>query len=212
MTLSEQNLAEPTRRSATGALVMMLVAMVFLFVDVRIGGLELVLPDYVGYVLMAFAFNRLAPADKRFRRARLLAAVLVVVSLLTFFEKRAFLAEHGSITYTYNQFWPAEMSALVLDMAMIWLLARGLREVALRRARFSLAEPALVAGGMYAAVAAIRLAGMAVYLLVPQMEFYLMIPLTAFQVVAALLMLDLVWSAWRRNLDLFSPREGAGNQ
>ena len=212
MTFPEQRLQPNPDRAAAGGLKLLLVGLAFTLLDVRIAGMQLVLPDYVGYVLIAFGLRRLVPLERRFHTAGVLAMVLVPLSLFTFFESRAVLAEQGDVTYMVNRLWPVEMAAGAVDLFLVWFLVGAIRELALRRARFSLAEPAHVARNMYATVALLRLAAMGVYLALPQLKFYFLIPLTAFQVLAALLLLDLVWTAWRRNLDLFAPRVAEGGQ
>ena len=60
--------------------------LLFVVLDIRISSVDLVLPDFVGYILIAIGLSRLAPHHQWFRTARILAIVLVFVSLTTLVE------------------------------------------------------------------------------------------------------------------------------
>lgn len=60
--------------------------LLFVVLDIRISSVDLVLPDFVGYILIASGLSRLAPHHQWFRTARILAIVLVFVSLTTLVE------------------------------------------------------------------------------------------------------------------------------
>lgn len=60
--------------------------LLFVVLDIRISSVDLVLPDFVGYILIASGLSRLASHHQWFRTARILAIVLVFVSLTTLVE------------------------------------------------------------------------------------------------------------------------------
>ncbi|HEX6098869.1 MAG TPA: hypothetical protein VF432_21315 [Thermoanaerobaculia bacterium] len=59
--------------------------LLFVVLDIRLGAIDLILPDFVGYILIFQGLTLLAPEHHAFRKARVLAAVMVFVSLPGFF-------------------------------------------------------------------------------------------------------------------------------
>ena len=60
--------------------------LLFVVLDIRINSVDLILPDFVGYILIVSGLSQLVPHDKSFRTARLVAVVLIFVSLTTLVE------------------------------------------------------------------------------------------------------------------------------
>ena len=60
--------------------------LLFVVLDIRIGPLDLFLPDFIGYLLIFKGLSLLAPEHRGFRRARILAAVMSFVSLPNLIE------------------------------------------------------------------------------------------------------------------------------
>ena len=186
-------------------LMLILAGLVFTLIDVRIGAVQLFLPDPLGYLLIALGLGPLVPLERRLRLARAAAVLLVLLSIGTLVEQRQLLAQDSDVTYTINRFWPIEMTVLVVDMLLVYWLVTALRELALRRARFSLAEPAKVACCIYVTVAILKVVAMAVYLRAPPVEFYYIIPLTGLDILAAVLLLEAIFGFWRKRADVLPP-------
>lgn len=55
--------------------------LLFVALDVRIDSIDLFLPDFVGYILIVRGLGLLAPHDKWFRRARVMAIMMIFFSL-----------------------------------------------------------------------------------------------------------------------------------
>jgi hypothetical protein len=60
--------------------------LLFVVLDIRIDSLDLFLPDFVGYILIASGLGLLAPHDKWFRRARVMAVFMIFFSLTDLVE------------------------------------------------------------------------------------------------------------------------------
>ena len=60
--------------------------LLFVVLDIRISSVDLFLPDFVGYILIAVGLSRLASHDQWFRTARIFAIILIFVSLTTLVE------------------------------------------------------------------------------------------------------------------------------
>jgi hypothetical protein len=60
--------------------------LLFVVLDIRIGSIDLVLPDFIGYILIYKGLTSLAPEHRGFRRARVLAVVMFFVSIPSLVE------------------------------------------------------------------------------------------------------------------------------
>jgi hypothetical protein len=60
--------------------------LLFVVLDVRINSIDLFLPDFVGYILIVSGLGLLAPHDKWFRRARVMAIIMIFFSLTDLVE------------------------------------------------------------------------------------------------------------------------------
>jgi len=60
--------------------------LLFVVLDIRIGSIDLILPDFIGYILLFQGLTALAPDHRSFRTARVLAAVMIVGSLPSLIE------------------------------------------------------------------------------------------------------------------------------
>jgi len=60
--------------------------LLFVLLDLRINSVDLFLPDFVGYILIVSGLGLLAPHDKWFRRARVMAIIMIFFSLTDLVE------------------------------------------------------------------------------------------------------------------------------
>lgn len=60
--------------------------LLFVVLDIRINSIDLFLPDFVGYILIVSGLGWLAPHDKWFRRARVMAIIMIFLSLTDLVE------------------------------------------------------------------------------------------------------------------------------
>ncbi|NIA22226.1 MAG: hypothetical protein GWP05_09765 [Anaerolineaceae bacterium] len=192
---------------ARKAFLMILVGLVFSLVDiVRYEGFDL-LPDLVGYGLIFLGLGPLAGHERKLRTARRLAAVLIVLSPLTLYEKMAVLGEHGGNIYQYNLLAPLVLPVMILHLVMVWYLFAGTSELAFESRDFRLGEDALNWRNLYVAVAAMVIACQAFYLLtIPYeqaakagfiVQHYLRYPMYVFELLAGVLLVQALWQAGR---------------
>jgi len=195
--MSPEATAIRTVRRARQGMLWVLAGVLCTFVDLRINRVDL-LPDVMGYGLIALGASALVPLEATFRRVRLLAWPLAAVSLADLVEVRWFLAEYGDLTYTYNPLWPALVLCAVLNIVMMWTLISGVQRLALGRCRMVLARSAEQYRSIYVIAAGFGAALIAVYLYAPQLEFYFGLPVTAFDFLSRLLILGLLYTAWQQ--------------
>ena len=60
--------------------------LLFVVLDIRIDSIDLFLPDFVGYILIVSGLGLLTPHDKWFRRARVMAIIMIFFSLTDLVE------------------------------------------------------------------------------------------------------------------------------
>jgi len=60
--------------------------LLFVALDIRFSSVDLILPDFIGYILIVSGLNRLVQHHQWFRAARVLAVILIFVSLTTLVE------------------------------------------------------------------------------------------------------------------------------
>jgi len=60
--------------------------LLFVVLDIRLNSIDLFLPDFVGYILIVSGLGLLAPHDKWFRRARVMAIIMIFFSLTNLVE------------------------------------------------------------------------------------------------------------------------------
>lgn len=190
----------------------MFVGMVCLLIDDRTDGVEFLLPDAAGYALMAVGFHLLAGVDRRFRIGRAVAAVMVLVALVTLVDTSEYVGEYGDLPYYWNRLWPLPIAEVLGDAAVVWLAIGGLREQAIRRGKFRIAEPALNARSVYVAIGLFRAVFQGVYVLgvatgflfITRLESFVAIPLLCFQILGALLVLEVLATSWRRRREFLN--------
>jgi hypothetical protein len=68
------------------AFVKILWGLLFVVLDIRLESIDLILPDFIGYLLIYQGLGVLAPEHGGFRRARVIAAVMFFASIPNFFE------------------------------------------------------------------------------------------------------------------------------
>jgi hypothetical protein len=102
--------------------------LIFVIVNVTLNGFDL-LPDFIGYLLVAVGTDGLGAVSRKFSTARTLAWCLVPVSLASLF-----VAGELGTTLGYVRF--------ALDCFMMWALLGGIMDFAVARERFDLAQRA----------------------------------------------------------------------
>lgn len=119
------------------------IGLVFVLVDIHPGGIE-ILPDFVGYGLIAWAAHSLSQYTEAFKIARNLALPLIAFSLFVFF---------------FPQFWSPALLALgsILKVVMIWFLLGSVIRFADARDRPDLADHGLIYRRIYVGIAVVAL-------------------------------------------------------
>ena len=183
-----------------------------LLIDVRSGTVETLLPDALGFALLAVAMHLLAPLDAWFRAGRLVALAGVAAGLVTLVDRSRHVGYFGDVPYYWDPQWPVTLGEMVLDAAAVWLLAGGLRRQAERRGRFSVATPAQLALAVYLPIAAFRIGFQALeiygvaggHLVLTRLRHFVTLPLALFHIVGGFLLLEVLWVSLRKRREFLT--------
>ncbi|HEX7150303.1 MAG TPA: hypothetical protein VF618_02360 [Thermoanaerobaculia bacterium] len=87
--------------------------LLFVVVDIRLGAFDLILPDFIGYGLIFQGLGLLAAEHRGFRTARVLAAVMIFVSLTSLGENRSAPLDPAFIRRQVISAFTGDLSALL---------------------------------------------------------------------------------------------------
>ncbi len=170
-----------------------MLAVIGLLVDPRYHSIDM-LPDTAAYLLMILGLRLLRHEDRGFGRLVPFAIVLAVLALFDLRTDSLFLARYGDVTYYYNPLIYIEWLRMAGEVAFIWIFCRTVARIARRRHLTRIAETAMERANLFAAAIPISIAAQGVYLLLPQTTF-IFEPVSIFiEVLAWLLLVDLMWN------------------
>jgi hypothetical protein len=180
----------------------------FLFLGISIGpSLRLgqesflidVLPDFIGYLMIASAANRLVALHRRARGVRNLALFLSYLTIPTIIQYTVVTSQSGNITTWKAPLWPLTIVLGLLELVLVWMLCGLVADLARRAGDETTEQRARVRRVLYIFFKILLTAGLALVLLSPNRE--LIIGGTAAAVVIGLvllgLMMGLMWRAER---------------
>ena len=87
--------------------------LLFVVLDIRIIAIDLFLPDFVGYILIASGLGLLAPHDKWFRRARVMAIIMIFLSLTDFVEVKVDVKQEPRLRREWISLLTGDLSTLL---------------------------------------------------------------------------------------------------
>jgi hypothetical protein len=90
------------------------------------------LPDFVGYLMIAAAANRLIVVHRRARVVRNLALLLAFLSIPTIVQYAVVTSQSENITTWRAPFWPLTVIPGLLDLVLVWILCGMVAELAQR--------------------------------------------------------------------------------
>jgi hypothetical protein len=157
--------------------------LLFIAVDIEFNDFDLILPDFVGYILIYTGLASLKQVHPRFGVAKPFAAVMVIVSL----------AEMLHI----NPFSIMSILGIVLDLMMIWHTCTAIIDLALQRLNSSLSETAINRRNLYLVLSITNLLVVLIVNIAPDLIGAILVPLAIFNLVVVLLVMMLMTRAAR---------------
>ena len=106
--------------------------LLFVALDIRISSIDLILPDFVGYILIASGLTFLVPHHQWFRTARLVAIILVFVSLTTLVEVKVDSKQAPRLRREWISTVTGDLSALLpeqVNSARLTSITRSATEI-----------------------------------------------------------------------------------
>jgi hypothetical protein len=79
-----------------------------------------VLPDFIGYLMIATAANRLVPLHRRARGVRNLALFLSYLTIPTIIQYTVVTSQSGNITTWTAPLWPLTVAVGLLELVLVW--------------------------------------------------------------------------------------------
>ena len=152
----------------------------FIMIDFKLQGFD-VLPDIVGYILFAIGFGILASNSEYFSKARSLNIPMIIISILSIYEKPA---QGGGVQFgTLGVFGILiGITSIVLNLLIIYNLFMGIKDIANQRGQVDLGTEAGVRWNQYLIL---QIAGIFAFVLI-------FIPPVAFIYVIALLIAAII--------------------
>ena len=96
--------------------------LLFVVLDIRINSIDLILPDFIGYILIVRGLSLLAPEHQWFQRARLFAIIMVFVSIPSLIEMKVDSEQAPRLKREWISILTGDLSALLpqrVDSAML---------------------------------------------------------------------------------------------
>ena len=87
--------------------------LLFVVLDIRIDSIDLFLPDFVGYILIVSGLGLLTPHDKWFRRARVMAIIMIFFSLTDLVEEKVDSKQSPRIRREWISLLTGDLSTLL---------------------------------------------------------------------------------------------------
>jgi hypothetical protein len=196
----------PTRTFPAGAFRQ--IGWAFLFLGISIGpsfrlGQENfsidVLPDFIGYLMIATAANRLVLLHRRARGVRNLALLLSYLAIPTIIQYTVVTSQSGQITTWKAPLWPLTIVLGLFELVLVWMLCGLVADLARRAGDEITEQRARVRRVIYIFFKILLTGGLTLVLLSPNRELIIGGAIAA--VVTGLvllgLMMGLMWRAER---------------
>src|SRR6516162_4923791 len=91
-----------------------------------------VLPDFIGYLMIATAANRLISLHRRARGVRNLALLLSYLTIPTIIQYTVVISQSGNITTWYAPLWPLPIVSGLFELVLVWMLCGLVADLARR--------------------------------------------------------------------------------
>ena len=195
-----------TRTFPTGAFRQIGWAFVFLGISIgpsfRLGQENFlidVLPDFIGYLMIATAANRLVPLHRRARGVRNLALLLSYLAIPTIIQYTVVTSQSGNITIRKAPLWPLAIVLGLCELVLVWMLCGLVAGLARRAGDDTTEQRARVRRVIYSFFKILLTGGLTLVLVSPNRELIIGGAIAAVVIGLVLLglMMGLMWRAER---------------
>jgi hypothetical protein len=154
------------------------------------------LPDFIGYLLIATAANRLVPLHPRARGVRNLGLLLTYLSIPTIIQYTVVTSQSGNITTWRAPLWPLSIIIGLFDLVLVWMLCGLVADLADRVGDVTIEQSAQVRRVVYILLKTLLTGGLVLLLVSPNPELILAGAIAG--VVVGLLLLGLMMGLMRK--------------
>lgn len=120
---------------------LIILGLIMTFFDFSINGINLI-PDLVGFILIAIGLSLHTTWDSSFGTARIMAFVLVFLAIPDLFDFTIPITP-GPIQIFLTALWPLNIARTIVFILMNWFLFRGISAVAISQGNEGLASSAM---------------------------------------------------------------------
>jgi hypothetical protein len=158
-----------------------------------------VLPDFVGYLMIATAANRLVPFHRRARAVRNLALLLTYLTIPTIVQYSVVTSQSGNVTTSKAPHLPLAIVLGLFELVLVWMLCGLVAGLARRAGDDTTEHRARGRRVIYIFFKILLTGGLALVLLSPNRELIIggAIAAVAIGLVLIVLMMGLMWRAER---------------
>ncbi len=121
--------------------ILIIIGLIMTFFDFSINGVNLI-PDLVGFILIAIGLSLHTTWDSSFNTARIMAFLLVFLAIPDLFEFTIPITP-GPIQIFLTVLWPLNIVRTIVFILMNWFLFRGISAVAISQGNERLASSAM---------------------------------------------------------------------
>jgi hypothetical protein len=158
-----------------------------------------VLPDFIGYLMIATAANRLVPLHRQARGVRNLALFLSYLTIPTIIQYTVVTSQSGNITTWKAPLWPLAIVSGLFELVLVWMLCGLVADLARRAGDEVTEQRARVSRVLYIFFKIVLTGGFALVLVSPNRELIIGGAIAAVVIGLVLLglMMGLMWRAER---------------
>jgi len=125
------------------------------------------LPDFIGYLMIATAADRLIVVHRRARLVRNLALLLTFLSIPTIVQYAVVTSESENVTTWKSPFWPLTFIPMLLDLVLVWILCGLVADLARRAGNRAAESRAYTRRSLYVFIRIVVLAVVGLALFAP---------------------------------------------
>lgn len=166
--------------------------LLFIALNIAINGIDLILPDFLGYILITDSLRNLSTIHPPFTKVQTLSTILIFLSLANLIETTHIIPPYGNIAFQINQLFPITIIGSILSLIMIWKICNGIISLAFRTGNHQLATVATKRRNLYTTTKIIKYCCLIIIFIIPQLVSIIIFPIIILSVFPICLIMGLM--------------------